>query len=227
MQKFCSLWAMSEQSQDSIGWNTHTLVSWCLSSLFRVCCGAHVYIRFLDFSKLQVTDDEMICSGAVGEQLINNKQLYSAAIQRESRRDLSQRDPWFHVFKTGLVLHSAVWCKMDEVWPQCPPGKVQSHHSFQNQSPFTDWHRAWDGGEEFIDQGRGMFLEKNLHIRRRNAPVLLWSYCWKPNMSSERWEKSFSFRALRAEPSAALTLQTHREKTPPHEESISIALCCA
>lgn len=31
-------------------------------------------------------------------------------------------------------------------------------------------------------------------------------------MSSERWEKSFSFRALRAEPSAALTLQTHNEE---------------
>lgn len=27
-------------------------------------------------------------------------------------------------------------------------------------------------------------------------------------MSSDRWEKSFSFRALRAEPSAALTLRT-------------------
>lgn len=53
---------------------------------------------------------------------------------------------------------------------------------------------------------------KKLHIRRKNAPALLWSYCWKPNMSSERWEKSFSFRALRAEPSAALTLQTHRQK---------------
>lgn len=41
-------------------------------------------------------------------------------------------------------------------------------------------------------------------------PVLLWSYCWKPKISSERWVNNFSFRALRAEPSAALTLWTHR-----------------
>lgn len=42
-----------------------------------------------------------------------------------------------------------------------------------------------------------------------SLPLLFWSYCWKPHISSERWLKSFSFRALRAEPSAALTLNTH------------------
>lgn len=43
-------------------------------------------------------------------------------------------------------------------------------------------------------------------------PVLLWSYCWKPKISSERWVNNFSFRALRAEPSAALTLWSHRPR---------------
>lgn len=45
-----------------------------------------------------------------------------------------------------------------------------------------------------------------------SEPVLLWSYCWKPKISSERWVNNFSFRALRAEPSAALTLWTHRPR---------------
>lgn len=54
----------------------------------------------------------------------------------------------------------------------------------------------------------------NIYYNRANSgnvkPVLLWSYCWKPKISSERWVNNFSFRALRAEPSAALTLWNHR-----------------
>lgn len=49
-----------------------------------------------------------------------------------------------------------------------------------------------------------------LSKRKNSKPVLLWSYCWKPKISSERWVNNFSFRALSAEPSAALTLRTHR-----------------
>lgn len=67
---------------------------------------------------------------------------------------------------------------------------------------------------------RDTFLNRstwiNIYYNRANSgnikPVLLWSYCWKPKISSERWVNNFSFRALRAEPSAALTLWNHRPR---------------
>lgn len=49
-------------------------------------------------------------------------------------------------------------------------------------------------------------------LSENSKPVLLWSYCWKPKIRSERWVNNFSFRALSAEPSAALTLWTHRPR---------------
>lgn len=49
-------------------------------------------------------------------------------------------------------------------------------------------------------------------LSENSKPVLLWSYCWKPKISSERWTNNFSFRALSAEPSAALTLRAHKPR---------------
>lgn len=151
----------------------------------------------------------MTCSGAVGEQTTHNCTVQS---YRESPAEtwargipgsMSSKQVWYFTLPSGAR------------WTRCGRSVLQGRsslttvsrtraHSLTDTVPGMEEKRLWTKVEEYF--------WRKLHIGRKNAPALLWSYCWKPNMSSERWEKSFSFRALRAEPSAALTLQTDREK---------------
>lgn len=161
--------------QPSIGWNTHSPTSRCWSnSVFRasVCNSSH-------FPKLQISDNKMFLN-ALQWRRERTKHTQLA----ESNWDLSQRDPWFHVFKTGLIFDSAVWGEMDKVRPQCPPGKVQSHYSLQNQSPLTDWHRACDGGRKFVPWCTGILWKKCLLVG------VMHQYCSGRIAGSPTWAQS-------------------------------------